>query len=167
MEKIGRALTSRFFRHVHTDERKAFLTMSLSVLISIVINCSASSQPKIIDMTVGEADSKPSQLCAVKLRAFVTEIDQRIDSSKSIEPLQETIKKYFPLFGCNLEEAGHIARESKYFYEADQYPKGVVIVLRQHIPHGWGLKVTFGLDRGTGNSFLPAALVDLSKWEQR
>jgi hypothetical protein len=108
-------------------------------------------------------DSKASSLCADRLRAFVVEIDEKMENSHSIFPLEETVRKYFPLYGCNIEEAISIAKTSKHFDLADHSYRDFVIVFRRRIPNGWGFKVIFGLRQDTGDSFLPAALVDMTQ----
>jgi hypothetical protein len=106
-------------------------------------------------------DSKASSLCADRLRAFVVEIDEKMEKSDSIFPLQETLRKYFPLFGCNVEEAISIAKTSKHFDLVDHSYRDFLIILRKRIPKGWGFKVEFGLREDTGDSFLPVATVDM------
>jgi hypothetical protein len=105
--------------------------------------------------------------CSSRLMAFVREIDEQMESSHSIEPLELTLGRYFPLFGCNLDEAVSITRSSKYFYSADRMGSdrlgSLVIVLRKRIPNGWGFKVSFGLRLSSGDSVLPAAMVDKTK----
>lgn len=91
-----------------------------------------------------------------------------MEESRSVELLQGTLRSYFPLYGCDIAEAVSIAKSSKYFYSADRIGSdrlgGMVIVLRKRIPGGWGFKVSFGLNLSTGDSSLPAAMVDTQKW---
>jgi hypothetical protein len=99
--------------------------------------------------------------CAQRLRAFVAELDQLLPTVHSSDPLNEAIGRYFPLHGCDIEEAFEISRQSKYFDHADNsYPKGAAIFFKHRIPHGWGFQVSFGLTKPAGDSRLPAASVD-------
>jgi hypothetical protein len=111
----------------------------------------------------GQMLPNTSSTCSERLRAFIEQIDHDMESSSSVHPLEETLKRYFPVSECNVEEAISIVRTSKYFYSADDFPQDVVIVLRRRIPDGWGFKVVFGLNRATGTSVLPAAMVDMLK----
>jgi hypothetical protein len=73
----------------------------------------------------------------------VQEIDTAIASNSSVDPIETTSKKYFPMKGCDVEEATRMMRSSKYFDRADQYPKEVVFALRPKISGGWEFNVTF------------------------
>jgi len=113
-----------------------------------------------------KAERNPSE-CAGRLSEFIAEIDQKIETSASVEPLRETIKKYFPLSGCNPDEAVSVARQSRYFDRADQFEKDVVIVLRKKTPGAWGFAVSFALSKETGESKMPNAMVDKTTSERK
>lgn len=106
-------------------------------------------------------------ICSKRLRQFIIEIDRQMETSRSSDLLQWTISRHFPLFGCDLDEAFAIVRQSKYFERvfrsgADRHGS-LVFFLRKPIPNGWGFEVSFGLQLNTGDSELPAAGVDKIK----
>src|SRR5262249_27954462 len=113
--------------------------------------------------TVVRMSAKAANGCAERLRGFVEDMDNKLVSSYSIDPLQEAVKKHFPLYGCNVEEAISIAQTSKHFDHVNRAQRDVVIVFRRKNAKGEGFKVIFGLKLDAGDSFLPAALVDMLK----
>lgn len=113
---------------------------------------------------IGEKDrSANSKECSSRLQAFISGLDREMETAKTVDVLQAHIDSAFPLYGCDIDEASQIARRSKYFDQISDYPKGLVIVLRHKVPNGWGYKVSFGLDRSTGNSITPSAIVEKTK----
>jgi hypothetical protein len=137
------------------------------VICALLLACGSSSRTLAEEIPVQTSNptSSPSLECSAHLRSFIVEIDQKIETSTSVDPLRETIKKYFPLTGCDVDEAVSIARKSKYFDRVDQFQKDVVIVLRKKSPGSWGFEVSFALSRETGDSKLSAAIVDKIKRE--
>jgi hypothetical protein len=108
----------------------------------------------------GSDDSQAAR-CATQLKAFISELDELLPVAKSSDVLQALIARHFPLYGCNVDEAMSISRQSRYFDHINTtYPKDVLIVFRYGIPNGWGFRVSFGLTRPNGNSRLPNAGVD-------
>jgi hypothetical protein len=137
------------------------------VMWALLLACGVSSRILAEEAPVQTPNttSSPSLECSAHLRSFIAEIDQKIETSTSVDPLRETIKKYFPLSGCDVDDAVSISRKSKYFDRADQFQKDVVIVLRKKNPGTWGFEVSFALSRETGDSKLSAAIVDKIKRE--
>jgi hypothetical protein len=147
---------------------KAFANLVTLVFVLLFASAPGFAQSEKLMTAMDERmdQNKPSE-CSERLQTFVQEIDTAIASNSSVDPIKTILKKYFPMKGCDVEEATRIMRASKYFDRADQYPKEVVFVLRQKIPGGWGFNVTFGLNRETGETVLPNVFVDPSKWEVR
>jgi hypothetical protein len=98
--------------------------------------------------------------CAEQLTSFISELDDLLDHSQDVLPLREAIGRHFPLYGCEIDQALEISHRSRHFDHAESHLKDVVIIFRRAIPRGWGFKVSFGLSKSTGNSELPAAMVD-------
>jgi hypothetical protein len=140
--------------------RLGYFTCVFIVLFAGISRTSSQSSDDIPD-TVMHMPAKTASGCSERLRGFVEDMDEKLVSSSSIDPLQEMVRKYFPLSGCNVEEAISIARTSKYFDHVNRAQKDVVIVFRRKNAKGWGFKVIFGLSRDTGDSILPAAHVDM------
>ena len=109
---------------------------------------------------VRNEDTKRLSSCAAGLNSFVAEIDRLIPATHSVVPLQDNIRRYFPLYGCNIDEAISICGRSEYFDHSEWHKDVVIIIFRRKIPNGWGFKISFGLSTDTGNSELPSAEVD-------
>ncbi len=120
-------------------------------------------------MTFGQSKqlSLSNPECLDRLRSFVTQIDDLMESSSSIDPLQKVINEHFPLSACDTEQAIAIAKTSKYFDSVSYAQKEVVILFRTNKPGRWGFKVSFGLKKSTGDSLLPNVMVDMQKRESR
>jgi hypothetical protein len=150
-----------------TDHRRRWKYVGSSKLMRVsLLAISFACAPAFgEEASMSESNSSLSSDCAARLSRFIAEIDQTIETSTSVEPLRKMIKQYFPLSGCNPEEAVSIARQSKYFDRADQFQKDVVIVLRRKTAGSWGFEVSFAISKETGESKLPTAMVDKIKRE--
>jgi len=101
----------------------------------------------------------PKSLCASKLTAFIAELDELLGVTNSSEPINEAIKRSFPLYGCDIDGVLTISQRSRYFDRFEKHEKYVVVIFQRRNSHGSGIKVSFGLTIPAGNSESPAAMV--------
>lgn len=83
-------------------------------------------------------------ICSKRLRQFIIEIDRQMETSRSSDLLQWTISRHFPLFGCDLDEAFAIVRQSKYFERV--FAVGLIVTDRSYFSCG-SLSRTDGASR--------------------
>jgi hypothetical protein len=81
------------------------------------------------------ADKPPTESaraeCADRLSRFVHELDDMwTKDPRSVQPFLDLLEKYFPLTGCDVEEALKICRSSKYLEPIDHARDVDVIGLR-------------------------------------
>jgi hypothetical protein len=98
--------------------------------------------------------------CASQLTGFIAELDKLLAVTHSSQPINEAIQRSFPLYGCDIDEALTISRQSKYFDHFERHEKDVVVIFLRRNSYGSGIKVSFGLTIPAGNSELPAAMVE-------
>jgi hypothetical protein len=106
------------------------------------------------------ADAGHALQCAERFSAFIAELDDRIVKSENLRPLLQLIQQYFPLRGCQIDQVIEISRRSVYYDRFERHPDVTVFIFRHQIPDGWGFKVSFGILNASGDSELPAAIVD-------
>jgi hypothetical protein len=148
-------------------DARRFMRAVMATLIgtTVVFSCRSSLAEKASMTESSMHDSSTS--CAARLRSFISEIDDKIETSPSVEPLQKIIRKYFPLSGCKPDEVVSIAQQSTHFDRADHFKKDVVVVFRKKTPGTWGFQVSFAISKETGKSRLPTAMVDKIRREEK
>jgi hypothetical protein len=112
----------------------------------------------------GNTATESSQaVCAARLTQFVGEMDAiLVEDPRSVVPLFDLLKKYFPIKGCDVEDAIKICRGSKYFSGISRNVDVDVVVFSSAgflNPHS-GFTVQFGLRRPSGDTELPFAIVN-------
>ena len=76
-----------------------------------------------VSMALGQTDEELRRTeprtfdCAVRLRGFVTELDEVLASARTVFVVHDLFKKYLPLEKCDIQEAITISRQSKYFQD--------------------------------------------------
>src|SRR5262249_5179689 len=101
--------------------------------------------------------------CAARLSQFVHEMDNILaEDPRSVGPLLDLLKKYFPIEGCDVEEAIKISRSSKYFVAVSRNIDVDVIVFNNagFFNRHSGFMVQFGLRKPSGDTELPYAMVN-------
>jgi hypothetical protein len=106
------------------------------------------------------ADAGQALQCAERLSLFIAELDDRIVKSENLRPLLQLIQQYFPLRGCQIDQVIEISRRSAYYDRFERHPDVTVFIFRHRIPNGWGFNVSFGILNASGDSELPAAIID-------
>jgi hypothetical protein len=100
--------------------------------------------------------------CAAQLSQFVRELDDMLANVRSVVPVQDLLKRYFPIKGCDVEETIKISRSSRYFSGISRNVDVDVIVFSSagfFDPHS-GFTVQFGLRKPSGDIELPFAIVN-------
>jgi hypothetical protein len=101
--------------------------------------------------------------CANRLSQFVGEMDKILtEDPRSVRPLLDLLKKYFPVQGCDVEESIKICRASKYLVGVSRDRDVDVFVFDSSKFWRWrsGFMVSFGLRKPSGDSELPYAQVN-------
>jgi hypothetical protein len=103
---------------------------------------------------------KSKMECSTRLAEFVGKLDELLSTQRSVTPIQQLFKEYFPLEGCDPDEVVKVSKKSRYFSDLTTRPTIFVILFdsRIHDPHS-GISVQFSLDRLSGNSRLPFVVV--------
>jgi hypothetical protein len=89
-------------------------------------------------------------------------MDDMLANVRSVFPVQDLLKRYFPIKGCDNEEAIKLCRGSKYFAAISRHVDMDVITFSSAgilNPHS-GFTVTFGLRKPSGDTALPLAIVN-------
>jgi hypothetical protein len=103
------------------------------------------------------------QECSRQLTEFLTKLDEILPVAQAINPMQNLIRDFFPLKVCNVEDVVRISKQSKYFDHIQDAPKDMAVFFRHKPPHRWGFVFSFGVDKSSGDSKLPAVMVDYIK----
>jgi hypothetical protein len=111
---------------------------ALLSLMSIVADVSNAEQPR-------------TTLCAAKMVWFVRSLDELLaEGILENEPFWAVIREYLPATGCTVEEVISISRTSKFFAPPFEQYAVYTITFRNS-----DTEVTFGLQKGTGNTEYP------------
>jgi hypothetical protein len=105
-------------------------------------------------------DDRSNAECALRVAGFIGELDKLLATEHSVTPIQQLLKKYFPLAGCNADEVLDLCRKSQYFSDVTIRPDSFIISFdgRRWYEHS-GIDVQFGIDRRSGNSELPFVVI--------
>jgi hypothetical protein len=141
-----------------------------AVVCSIVANAQVNSNelppPRLLAMDTNDTQAMhvSGRECATRIAAFVKELDSLLASDPStIYPVFDLLNRYFPVEGCDIQDAIGIARESRFFSLVSEEKTYYVIVFDSKGVAGWanpGFYVQFSLIKTSGNSRLPAAHVN-------
>jgi hypothetical protein len=100
--------------------------------------------------------------CAVRLKEFVTEMDDLLDQNRgTLLPLLDPLKRFFPLHDCDVGRVTQLSRTSKYFLAVNEQPRlyGFSFSNANARTPGSGFDVSFAVDKATGNTELHFASV--------
>jgi hypothetical protein len=111
---------------------------------------------------VAEITGKSAAECSVRLRGFIEELEQALSSARSVLPIENLFKEYFPLTGCDPGAVLELCLKSKYCRDQSAEPNTLVISFdsQWNEPH-WGLYVAFSIDRRTGDSEFPFVIAKI------
>ncbi len=138
------------------------LAPAVAFALMIVIGCSAalSEERRSIEAGPGEKTSavSTSSSCAAGLRTFVTELDDLLAVyPQAYESFFALLNRSFPLKGCALAEVISICEQSRFFAGVSDNAGDLVIFFDngKFFP-GRGYRVSFGLDKRTGDTSHPS-----------
>ncbi len=139
--------------------RDIIATVALAVSIPTIAAYSQTSGNNSTDKATVESVRAE---CADRLTRFVREMDEILTKDPpSVIPLLDLLEKYFPLKGCDAEEAIKICRRSKYIHVVGRDPRSDIIMFSSATfwnRHS-GFTVAFSL-KPSGDSYLPYAKVN-------
>jgi hypothetical protein len=111
-----------------------------------------------------ERSNRVSNDCIVRIPAFVQELDKLLASDpRTIHPVKDLIRSYFPVEGCNIQQAIKTSRNSRFFSHVSEEETYYVIAFDSKGLAGLmdpGLHVQINLLKASGNSWLPSANIN-------
>jgi hypothetical protein len=100
-----------------------------------------------------------AEVCRGRVELLVLNLDRVLTEARSIDQVNNLLKQYFPISGCDAKEVERICRRSRFFHASDDSQAGMRIFVFDTRPDDLhrGLYVQFGLKTSTGESSLPFA----------
>lgn len=122
------------------------------------------SDPHLVSDKDKNEDEEPSRECETKFAAFVEDLDGLLAKDPAtVCPIFDLLNKYFPVEGCNIENAIRISRRSRFFSHVSEEKTYYIIAFDSRGfagPLDPGFHVQISLLKASGNSWLPAAHVN-------
>jgi hypothetical protein len=149
---------------------KSLLIGYVSLTFSIVASAQdgANKAPRLRPQATGADDTQAKDAsdrdCATRFPAFVQELDRLLASDPStIYPVFDLLNRYFPVQGCDIQNAIRVARESRFFSHVSEETTYYIIAFDSRGfagPADPGFHVQLSLLKASGDSRLPAAHVN-------